>query len=252
MRIISGLFAMLCLNGLVFSKQHWPDLLPDPNLRPYVITISAGPAWTSAGENQNYLLQPNVRNAYIANRNTSSLGVGEFFLGWQSRLGHTYYGQVGIEVAGSSMAKLSGNIWAFADPEFNNFNYTYDVNQFRLSLKGKLITQEPVTRLCVLPYITGGVGLGFNRAYNYNVTSKLYEEIPGPNFRDNTITNYAATMGIGLQKNLKKHWQAGVGYEFADWGESQLGRAPGQTLNAGIMLMHLYAHALLFNVTYVE
>ena len=250
MRSIYFLCAMmLCSTAL--AKPHEQDLLADLYLRPYVITVSAGPAWTSAGQTQSYRLQSNIKNTYSANLNTSSLGVGELFFGWQSRLRTMYYGQLGLAVTGSSMVKLSGDVWAFADPDYNNFNYTYDVNQLRLSLKGKMINQEPITRLCILPYISASIGLGFNRSYNYTATSKLYEELPGPDFTDNTVTNYVATIGIGMQRQLNKHWQAGIGYECADWGESQLGRAPGQTLNSGITLTHIYAHELLFNLTYV-
>lgn len=42
----------------------------------------------------------------------------------------------------------------------------------------------------------------------------------------------------------------GIGYEFADWGRSQLNRAPGQTLNSGLSLSHLYTNGFLFNLTY--
>jgi hypothetical protein len=41
----------------------------------------------------------------------------------------------------------------------------------------------------------------------------------------------------------------GDGYEFADWGQSQLGRASGQTLSPGLSLNHLYTHGVLFNLT---
>ena len=42
----------------------------------------------------------------------------------------------------------------------------------------------------------------------------------------------------------------GVGYEFSDWGKSQLGRAPGQTINSGLALSHFYTNAFQPNVTY--
>lgn len=32
----------------------------------------------------------------------------------------------------------------------------------------------------------------------------------------------------------------GIGYEFADWGRSQLNRALGQTFNSGLFLPHVY------------
>lgn len=41
----------------------------------------------------------------------------------------------------------------------------------------------------------------------------------------------------------------GVGYEFADWGKSEPGRALGQTRNSGVDLNHLYTNGVLFNLT---
>jgi hypothetical protein len=41
-----------------------------------------------------------------------------------------------------------------------------------------------------------------------------------------------------------------MGYEFADWGQSHLGSAQGQTLGRGLSLQHLYTNGLMFNLTY--
>ena len=71
-----------------------------------------------------------------------------------------------------------------------------------------------------------------------------------PNFTSNTTTAFTYTLGAGVQRHLNQHLQAGVGYEFADWGRSQLSRASGQTLNTGLSLSHLYTNGFLFNLTY--
>jgi opacity protein-like surface antigen len=72
-----------------------------------------------------------------------------------------------------------------------------------------------------------------------------------PNFVSNTTTTFTYTLGVGLERHLNQHWQAGIGYEFADWGNSQLIRASGQTLNNGLSFSHLYTNGLLFNLTYL-
>jgi len=70
------------------------------------------------------------------------------------------------------------------------------------------------------------------------------------NFASNTTTAFTYTLGAGVQRHLNQHWQAGIGYEFSDWGRRQLNRASGQTLNSGLSLPHLYTNGLLFNLTY--
>ena len=71
-----------------------------------------------------------------------------------------------------------------------------------------------------------------------------------PDFASNTTTAFTYTVGAGIQRLLNQHWQAGIGYEFADWGRSQLNRASGQTLNNGLSLSHVYTNGFLFNLTY--
>lgn len=79
----------------------------------------------------------------------------------------------------------------------------------------------------------------------------IFEALPNPNFADHTKTAFTYTLGVGVQKAFNDHWQVGIGYEFADWGKSKLGRASGQTMNSGLALNHLYTNGILFNLTYV-
>ena len=71
------------------------------------------------------------------------------------------------------------------------------------------------------------------------------------NFSSHTNTTFTYNLGVGIQRVLNQNWQIGIGYEFADWGKSQLGIASGQTLNSGLKLNHFYTSGLLFNLTYV-
>ncbi|HHX3357169.1 TPA: outer membrane protein, partial [Legionella anisa] len=96
-----------------------------------------------------------------------------------------------------------------------------------------------------------GVGVGFNRAHDFTNTPLIFEALPNPDFADHTKTAFTYTLGAGVQKALNDHWQIGAGYEFADWGKSELGRAFGQTMNSGLALNHLYTNGVLFNLTYV-
>lgn len=102
-----------------------------------------------------------------------------------------------------------------------------------------------------MPWVSASLGVGFNNAYSFNNSSNLFQALPNPNFAPHTETAFTYTIGTGLQKILSQHWQVGVGYEFADWGQSQLNRASGQTLNSGLSLNHLYTNGLMFNLTYL-
>lgn len=223
--------------GRVAPQTKWP----------WVGTLSVGPVWQNNRNTQTFYLAPNIEKTYVANSSGNTMVDGEFFLGLQKSLPHQFQGQLGLAVAAAGDAKLSGNTWDDADPQFNNHTYKYKVNHIHLALKGKLLADRGYW---LTPWVSGSLGIGFNRAYSFSNTPTIFQAIPNNNFSSNAETALTYTFGAGVQRNLNLHWQVGVGYEFADWGQNQLGRASGQTLNNGISLNHLYTNGFLLNLTY--
>ena len=212
-----------------------------------VATLSLGPVWENNGTTQTFYLAPNIEKTYAANHASHALVDGEFFLGIQKPLREKLEGQIGLAVATTGNASLSGNSWDDADSLFNNYTYHYQVRHTHLALKGKLLADRGYS---VTPWVSGSLGVGFNQAHDFSNTPTISEAVVMSNFASNTTTAFTYTLGAGVQRQLNPHWQAGIGYEFADWGRSQLNRASGQTLNSGLSLPHLYTNGLLFNLTY--
>jgi opacity protein-like surface antigen len=212
----------------------------------WVLTASLGTGWESAGDTQ-FFLAPDIQKTFAANRSTHSFVNGDLFLGIQHALRQNLQGQIGLEVAHTGDADLTGNVWDDADANFNNYTYKYAVQQTRIALKGQLIGD---LGLPVQPWISAAVGVGFNRSYDFSNSPTIFEAIPMPNFTSHTRTAFTYTVGIGVERELMKHWKVGLGYEFADWGKSQLGRASGQTQNGGLALSHLYTSSVLLGITY--
>lgn len=213
-----------------------------------LITLSLGPVWENAGETQTFFLAPNIEKTYAANNASHALIDGEIFLAIQKPLHEKVAGQIGLAVAATGNAALSGNIWDDGLSQFNNYNYDYQIQHTHVAVKGKLLADGDYL---VIPWINGSLGVGFNQAHNFNNKPTISEAIVMPNFANHTTTAFTYTLGVGLQRNINKHWQTGAGYEFADWGKSQLGRAAGQTLNNGLSLSHLYTNGFLLNLTYL-
>ncbi|WP_454781771.1 outer membrane protein [Legionella sp. WA2022007384] len=214
----------------------------------YVAALSIGPVWESGGAAQTFFLAPGIEKTYTADKSTHTLADFEVFLGLQKALTPTFWGQLGVAVAATTNASLSGDIWDDADPEFDNFTYSYKIQHTHVAAKGKLLADMG---LIVMPWVSGSIGVGFNEARSFRNTPKIFEAIPNPNFASHTQTAFTYTVGAGIQKALSQNWQVGVGYEFADWGKSQLGRASGQTIGEGLELNHFYTNGVLFNITYV-
>lgn len=214
-----------------------------------IATLSVGPVWESAGNTQTFYLAPAIEKTYAANHSSHPLVDGELFLGIQKPLRQTLQGQIGLAVATTGNAGLSGTIWDDADPQFNNYTYQYQVRHTHLAVKGKLLSDRGYV---LRPWISASLGVGFNQAYGFHNTPTISEAAPTSNFISNTQTSFTYTLAIGIQRAINKHMQAGIGYEFADWGQSQLARAPGQSLSGGLSLSHLYTNGLQISLSYAS
>jgi len=214
----------------------------------FVASFNVGPSWERAGQVQTLNLTPDITKTYTADKSTNTLPTGELFLGIRNSLPKNLEGQIGFAMIATGQATLSGNIWDDSDPVFNNYTYQYKISHMAFALKGKLIGNW---NFPLMPWISTSLGVGFNKAYGFSNTPTIYEAVQSPNFTSNTTIAFTYTVGVGAQYQLNPHWQIGAGYEFSDWGRSQLGRASGEIFDRGLSLSHLYTNSILFNLTYI-
>lgn len=214
----------------------------------WVTALNIGPAWASGGESQTFSLAPDTEKTYAAKQSTNALMSSELFVGLQSSLTSKWLGQFGVAVATTSNATMQGEIWDDADSQFTNYQYQYALRQTRVAAKCKLIFDSGYW---LMPWLSASIGVGFNRAHDFTNSPLIFEALPNANFTSSTTTAFTYTLSAGVQQSITHHWWVGIGYEFADWGSSELGRASGQILNSGLSLNHLYTHEMLINLTYV-
>ncbi|MDF1827737.1 MAG: SPOR domain-containing protein [Legionellaceae bacterium] len=229
-------------------KKNAPIFKKNDGVHSRFVTLNVGPVWENAGETQAFYLTPDIEKNFSANTSSHALVDGELFLGIQKPLREKLDGQIGLAVATTGNAALSGNIWDDADPQFNNAKYNYKIKHTHLAIKGKLLSDRGYL---AIPWLSGSVGVGFNQAHSFSNTVTQAGAIAMPNFASNTTTAFTYTVGAGIERHLSEHWLAGMGYEFADWGKSQLDRASYQLLNTGLTLNHLYTNGFLLNLTYL-
>ncbi|MHB1947715.1 MAG: porin family protein [Gammaproteobacteria bacterium] len=219
---------------------------------PIVVGLSAGPTWISGNKTQTFHLQPDVAKTYTGEVNNSAFPSGEFFIGWQrpwcaSFLRQSFLSQLGLSIVAAGNARLKGDIWEDADPDFDNYRYQYKVNHAHVAVKTRLIGN---CNRFIEPYISAALGVGFNHAHGFTISPKITSEVPAPPFKSNTTTTFTYSFGIGIQKSLTPEFKAAIGYELTDWGRTQLARATGQTVNQGLTLNHLYANQLQLSLFY--
>ena len=248
-----NLIALSILIGLLpratlAASQSSSDMKAHKKHIPYVLTLSGGPVWASAGETQTVYLAPDSENSYVAINETHTFADGEFFLGLQQTIQDNWYGQLGLAVVTTGNMPLKGSVWGDADQNFNNYQYTYNIKHSHITLKGKLLAD---IEFALIPYASASLGVGFNQSHNFMLTETIPEAAPVPEFSSKTTTSFTYNLGVGLQRMINTHWQIGAGYEFTSWGQSQLGLAPGQTLGHGLSLSNLYTHGLQLNISYL-
>ena len=224
------------------------DTFASPKNLSWFSSIRADLLWTRGGESQTFFLTPEIEKTYASRKESNKLVSGEIFIGMQKLLSQQLISHIGLAATITDNTKLQGVIWDDTDPQFDNYSYQYKIKHSGIIVKGILFFDKGYW---LLPWISGGIGVGFNKAHNFTNTPLIYEAIPNPNFRDHTQTALTYTLGAGVQKKLNQHWQVGLGYEFSDWGKSKLNRATDQTINSGLSLNHLYTNGLLLNITYL-
>ncbi|MFI4918865.1 MAG: outer membrane protein [Legionellales bacterium] len=212
-----------------------------------IITVSGGPAWTSPGKDQVIypINNPPTITQYLADDATEALGTGELFFGLQRLVYPGITGQFGIGLAGAGEASLSGVTTVDGIPDV--YGYQYQIEHARVEFKGKLINNYFSS--LVQPYLSGSFGVGFNNSHDYSASSVDPILDPAPWFAPHTQVAFSYTLGAGLQAMVTEHWQVGMGYEFADWGKSNL--EGNINVTQGLALTHLYTNELLFSLGYV-
>ncbi|MES2218721.1 MAG: hypothetical protein V4501_09955 [Pseudomonadota bacterium] len=219
-----------------------------PLLANYVITLSGFQGWESANAKQTLFLNSEIVKAYVSNPSVQAYGTGELFVGLYQPVSKLLEWQYGLALGVNGNTRITGSIWDDDNVKFNNYSYNYLVRSTSISLKTKLLTD---IGMAFIPWVSARIGVGFNQAHDFTSSPTLFEALPTPGFSSYTTVAFTYAIGIGAQLPITDNWEVGVGYEFSNWGKSQLGRAPGQTQGSGPVLNQLYASSVLLNLSYL-
>lgn len=214
-----------------------------------IISFSIGPSWSNNGQSQTLTLQPNVQNHYQASFRNNVFPYGEIFFGMEKQLEKSLWAQLGVELGAGGTARFRGDIWENANPNTIDNTYSYKVNEGRILAKMKLLAD--LNFYGTRPFANVGLGGGFNHAYGYETQPTTPNgPVSAYRFNSKVSKSFAWTAGFGFEEILNEHWHASIGYEFANWGKSQLGSAYTQTVGEGLVVNNIYLNTLLLTLTY--
>ena len=131
--------------------------------------------------------------------------------------------------------QVGSTIMQYSDPTFVNYNYHWNVKSNLLLATGKL---NLIQYGKCSPYINGGIGGAFNSASGYSETA-LADVTPriSPAFANNSTTQFAYQVGIGVDVQLTPQVIFSLGYNYQNLGAIASGAGTGtwanQTLGSG-------------------
>lgn len=256
---IAGLFSMSAVAGSMGNIGVDDEEELRTSTCNKVITLSLGPAWYN---NEQTVVRnvfpatvffPELAHTYVPRDTSGILGSGELYFALARPLDKQVSGQFGLAVAYSGNGKQKGFL-NVGRPIIGSYDYSYKQTNARIAFKGKLVSDWVYW---ARPYISGSAGVGFNRSWDYVTSHRILGIASQPSFSQKTVTAFSYTAGIGLQGNITPEWQIGVGYEFADWGKSSLGKPrflPPSAPYIPYSVLHggsFYTHELQFSLSYL-
>lgn len=174
---------------------------------------------------------------------SGSLGLG---LGIEHEACANLLWQMGLTGYVNTAVQAQGTVWQFGLPDFENSSYSYQVQSSRIMAVSKLSGSYQQK---YHPYISGEVGSAFNRAYAYNETPFIQEQLPIAPFSNKTYTSFSWGAGIGFDVDMRANLRMGIGYQFSDLGKVRLGLSPAQETGATLSIAHLYDNQVRIQLT---
>lgn len=239
----SGAYAAFSLSAWYANKPFRP-----------VVALGGGVASTSdLGESQTFPIQNVVtdeRYHYSPHQATQTSGLIDAFIGAEWCLYPKWLAEVGVGYNQAAPFSAKGSFSQGADPGSTDvYAYHYGVLVRQLLVEGKLLY---TVKERFHPYVFGGLGASFNKAYNYYTTVPPFLAFTR-SYQDNSVTSFSYALGVGIEGDMTKQLRLGVGYRWTDLGQVKLGQAHINTLavSGSLSQSHLYTNEWLAQLTYL-
>lgn len=129
-------------------------------------------------------------------------------------------------------SNIGSQVEQYSLSAFTNYNYQLNTTSdvFLAIAKLNLVQIHQLS-----PYINGGAGFAFNRAFNYTETA-MPDVTPrtSPSFASNTSTSFVYSLGAGVDWQFQPQFIMSVGYEYQDLGKINTGHGTAAWSNAAL------------------
>lgn len=147
-------------------------------------------------------------------------------------------------------ASITGKVQQYALPQFTNYHYSMSLNSDILSIIGKvgIIKYKLLT-----PYLSVGIGTAFNHLNSYDELpiGSVFPARINPGYGRHSNTNFAYTIGAGVDIFCDRNIWISLGYEYWNLGKVHSGSGAGSWSSTQLNFGTLESNTLLATVTYL-
>lgn len=155
---------------------------------------------------------------------------------------------LGLEYSYYFPIKSTGFIQKFFSPNLTDYTYEFKTHFQQLNVLAKANIYRYSNGLS--PYLLGGIGNSWNTLDSYTETALpgITPRIP-PGFSGGTTSNFVYILGFGLDYDINKNFQIGLGYRYDGLGKAHSGNGNSTFTNIDLK-GRSSLNALLLNLRY--
>ncbi|KTC94720.1 outer membrane protein [Legionella erythra] len=237
-------FSLLCF---LIHPAYCSGIESSLNDKAFVLGLDIGSARTNeSGRSVHFPLGYSTFN-YSPNQDASSTRYGisfsrRFMLNSLNSL------LIGLSYHQFSEITVNGTLQQGIFPPLYSADYQYTIELSQALVDAKLQHQWGQR---LYPYITAGLGGGFNRARHFYTTVPGYLTVT-PTYSNHHSSTLSYALGLGIDALLTSHVTVGVGYLFSDLGEVGLGSGSLRqtSLSNYLNQSHLHINTILAQISW--
>ena len=243
--ITNGCSAATTMNNALSSNTHfWTP----------VLTLTAGSAFNiDTQASRDFPAQNGVLSFYHYDGEHTNQTIALFggFIGIEWFIHSPWSMQTGLSYYQPSQAfHAKGRVTQGVDETSQNqYTYQFSVENHQLLFENKWL----YSRSKYHPYFSAGVGSAWNTMQDYHVNIQPVFTSFSPQFSNKTTASFSYALGFGMDVDVLKQIRLGIGYRFADLGQTSSGQGVIDTVASSDVLSqsHIYTQEVNVQITYI-
>lgn len=221
------------------------------NAGPWFAEITGAGGMSQIGESSTFALSSNVTNSYSADNEREFAGFASLLGGYHFAINPQFQAGLGVEAGIINYGTFRGKVYPLVNvaPNFDTLQYEYTVETSLVMLYGQIVW---IPEYVWHPYAAVAIGQGWNKMYSYSEKpTNCSSAAPSfALFRNKTRSDFAFTIGIGVNRQIAENINLEIGYLYVNTGHAYFNPSSIQTTSSTLKSGLLTAHLLQLGVSF--